>query len=56
MEGESCTVLSLRLMHKLAMSHMKIKIAVPRNTYKALLPESAPGPRQIQVVAMFLLV
>ena len=34
------------------LSYMKMKIAVPRNTYGALLPESAP--RSIQGVAMFL--
>ena len=35
------------------LSYMKMKIAVPRNTYGALLPELAP--RLTQVVALFLL-
>ena len=35
------------------LSYMKLKIAVPRNTYWGLFPESANRP--IQVVAMFLI-
>ena len=34
------------------LSYMKMIIAVPKNTYGALLPESAPRP--IQAVGMFL--
>ena len=32
MRGESCTALGLRLMHKLAMSHIKLKIWQSHNS------------------------